>query len=103
MRTIKACRFDELADGAVRRVMIAERPVAIVRCGEQVYALLDSCPHFGGPLSEGSVSLRRHELICPWHRFRFRLETGASATNPDLLAQTFPVAVDDGDVVVSMP
>lgn len=103
MRSVTACRLDELEDGAVRRVMIEKRPVALVRCGESIYALLDSCPHFGGPLSEGKVSVRRREVICPWHRFRFQLESGASATNRDLLAQTFPVKIEDGQVLVSLP
>ena len=103
MRTVKACRLDELEDGAVRRVMIETRPVALVRCGESIYALLDSCPHFGGPLSEGTVSVKRREVICPWHRFRFQLDSGASATNPEMLAQTFPVTIEDGQVLVSLP
>lgn len=103
MRTVTACRLDELADGAVRRVMVGARPLALVRCGDGVYALLDSCPHFGGPLSEGTVSVKRRELICPWHRFRFQLDSGASATNPELLAQTFPVTIEDGQVLVSLP
>ncbi|HXQ52670.1 MAG TPA: Rieske (2Fe-2S) protein [Stellaceae bacterium] len=103
MRTVTACRLDEIADGTCRRVMIEKRPVALVRCGDEVYALLDSCPHFGGPLSGGAVSVKRREIACPWHRFRFHLASGASVTNPELLAQTFAVRVEGGEVLVSLP
>lgn len=103
MQTITVCRFDELADGASWRVMVGQRPVALVRCGDQVFACLDSCPHKGGYLSEGLVSTKRLEVICPWHRFRFHLETGASVTNPELVVPTFKVRVDDGQVVVELP
>jgi NAD(P)H-dependent nitrite reductase small subunit len=103
MRMVKACRLDELADGTARRVMVGERPLAIVRCGERVYACLDSCPHKGGFLSEGWVSAARHEVICPWHRFRFHLETGASVTNPELVVPTFPVRIEEGQVLVELP
>ena len=83
--------------------MVGERPLAIVRCGERVYACLDSCPHKGGFLSEGWVSAARHEVICPWHRFRFHLDTGASVTNAELVVPTFPVRIEEGQVLVELP
>lgn len=97
------CRFDELADGTSRRVMVGQRPIAIVRSGDQVYACLDSCPHKGGYLSEGQVSMARKEIICPWHRFRFHLENGASVTNPELVVPTFSARVEDGQIVIELP
>jgi nitrite reductase (NADH) small subunit len=103
MRLVTACRLDEIADGTARRVMAGQRALAIVRSGERVFACLDSCPHKGGFLSEGQVSAKRNELICPWHRFRFHLETGASVTNPELVVPTFPVRVEEGQVVVELP
>ncbi len=103
MTKTTVCRLDELADGASRRVTIGQRPIAIVRCGDEVYACLDSCPHKGGYLSEGIVSTSRKEIICPWHRFRFHLESGASVTNPELVVPTFAARVEDGQIVIEMP
>jgi nitrite reductase (NADH) small subunit len=103
MRTVTACRLDDLADGAAKRVMVGQRPIALVRCGERVFACIDACPHKGGYLSEGSVSTTRLEVICPWHRFRFRLESGESATNPELVVETFPARVENGDILVDLP
>jgi nitrite reductase (NADH) small subunit len=103
MALVTACRLDELADGTARRVMVGPRALALVRCGERVFACLDSCPHKGGYLSEGWVSVERGELICPWHRFRFHLESGASVTNPALVVPTFPVRIEDGQVKIELP
>jgi nitrite reductase/ring-hydroxylating ferredoxin subunit len=103
MALVTACRLDELADGTARRVMVGQRALALVRSGERVFACLDSCPHKGGHLSEGWVSVKRNEVICPWHRFRFHLESGASVTNPELVVPTFPVRIEDGQVVIELP
>ena len=99
---IDACGLDELADGTVRLVTLARRKVALCRVGDDVFAVQDACPHFGGPLSGGRVSGKRRELICPWHRFRFALADGCSVTNPALAAKTYPVSVENGRVYVTV-
>ena len=102
MALTKVCRADELADGTVRQVMVGQRPIAVVRCGGKVYAFNDRCPHKGGYLSDGTVHSDRGELICPWHRFRFRLEDGASVTNPQMVARSYPARLDGDEVVVEL-
>ena len=32
------------------------------------------CPHMGGPLAQGRI--QDGEVTCPWHRYRFDLQTG---------------------------
>jgi NAD(P)H-dependent nitrite reductase small subunit len=103
MRSQTACRLDELPDGSAKRVMLGQRPIALVRVGERIYACIDACPHKGGYLSEGWISTARHEVICPWHRFRFKLESGESATNPEMKVETFPARVENGQIVVDLP
>lgn len=102
MPQIVACRRTDLDDGDIRNVTVGSISIAVARCGEQVYAFHNSCPHKGAPLCEGSVSLRRAEIICPWHRFRFALATGKSVTNPEIAVRTFPVQVVDGDIVIEL-
>lgn len=99
---IDVCALDDLADGTVKLVSVARRKVALSRIGGEVFAMEDACPHFGGPLSGGQLHVRRKELICPWHRMRFRLADGCSVTNNELVAKTFPVAVENGRVYVTV-
>ena len=57
-----------------------------------------ACPHKAGPLWEGQVSVKRCEIVCPWHRFRFDLRSGKSVTYDKLVARTYPVAIRNGQV-----
>jgi nitrite reductase/ring-hydroxylating ferredoxin subunit len=99
---VRVCRLDELARDTITAREVERRRLALVRAGDEVFAFHDSCPHKGGPLCEGKLSLKRGELICPWHFFRFDLRTGVSVTNSALGARTFPVAVRDGEVYVTL-
>lgn len=102
MAGIQVCRFDELADGGIRRFMVDDDfPIAIVRCGDRVHALLDSCPHRGAALSKGTVDVEHREVICPWHFFRFKLDGGASATGSDLKVPAYQVTIEDGVVTLT--
>ena len=101
MAGIPVCRFDELADGSILRFMVDDFPIAIIRCGDRVHALLDSCPHRGAPLSKGTVSVEDREVICPWHFFRFKLPHGESATNSDLKVPAYEVTIEDGVVTLT--
>ena len=101
MAGIPVCRFDELADGSIRRFMVDDDfPIAIVRCGDRVHALLDSCPHRGAPFSKGTVDAERQEIVCPWHFFRFKLGYGESATGSDLKVPVYKVTIEDGVVTL---
>jgi nitrite reductase (NADH) small subunit len=99
---IEACALDELTDGAARLMMVARRKVVVCRVGDEVFAVEDACPHFGGPLSDGQMHAGRKELICPWHRMRFGLADGCSVTNRELVAKTYLVTVEDGRVYVTV-
>ena len=89
------CSFDELADGSVRKFDINGVPVAVVRIGDDVYAIGDVCSHADVSLSGGEVWCDERELECPKHGSAFSLTTG----EPSTLPATQPVAVFDASVV----
>jgi len=61
-------------DGRVRSVVVDGRTVALARCGLQLGALDNRCPHQGGPLGEGSIE--GGWLRCPWHGYDYDPVTG---------------------------
>lgn len=92
---IDVAAFEELDDGAAMKVDVAGQPVALVRIGDDVYALADVCSHANVSLSEGEVWCDELELECPKHGSAFDLTTG----EPSTLPATQPVAVYSAQVV----
>jgi len=63
---------------------------------DHVFAVIDRCPHRGGPLSQGIVHGR--SVTCPLHGWNIGLDDG-QAVAPDVgCAQVFQVREQDGDV-----
>lgn len=81
--------------------MVAGRTIALFRCGGQVFAMDDRCPHAGASLAPGRIV--DGTVICPWHAWRFRLCDGAWADHPKIKVQTYPVQVRDGVIYVGIP
>lgn len=71
----------ELADGHLTRVEVDGVPLLLLRRGERVYAINETCPHMGGPLSQGELRTD-HTIVCPLHGSRFDLRTGDVLDGP---------------------
>src|SRR5690625_2502044 len=95
------CKLDELEPGAARRFDVGKRRIAVVRVGDDVYAIGDRCTHQNISLSEGEVNTEDLTLECWKHGSEFSLKTGEPlalpATKP---TPVYDVWVEDGDVVV---
>ncbi len=102
MPRVRAGRVDALPIGRPLLVELAGRRVALVRTVDGVRALDDSCPHAGGPLSEGRV--HDDTLVCPYHGWAWDLATGACrAPAREACVAVYAARVDDGEVWVELP
>jgi nitrite reductase/ring-hydroxylating ferredoxin subunit len=54
----------------------------LVRRGDQVEALLETCAHLGGPLADSELD--DGHVVCPWHGSRFALEDGQVVGGPSV-------------------
>ena len=54
--------------------------VLLVRQHGRVCALVHSCAHLGGPLSEGT--LKEGSVVCSWHGSEFALDDGRVLNGP---------------------
>jgi nitrite reductase/ring-hydroxylating ferredoxin subunit/uncharacterized membrane protein len=96
---VRVLSESDLPDGATRAVDAQGVRVVLVRRGQKVYALAESCAHLGGPLSEGR--LEDNALRCPWHGSLFALEDGRVLEGPSTYPQTcFDVRRRDGQIEV---
>ena len=95
------CKVEDIPMLGARRVRRAQgREVAVFRNAEnKVFALLDRCPHKGGPLSQGIVY--GDTVACPLHNWQIGLTDGC-AQAPDVgCAQRFAVRIQDGEVALN--
>ncbi len=101
--TQRLCRADEIKPGTARRFDVGEHRIALVRIGDDFYALGDRCSHADYSLSEGDVWEDEREIECPKHGSTFSLETGKPQTLPATKpVPVYQVRVRDGDVVVEV-
>lgn len=64
-----------------------------------MFALLDRCPHKGGPLSQGIVFGTR--VACPLHNWAIALDCGEAVAPDHGCTPRFTVRVQDGAVWLS--
>ena len=69
-----------LEDDKPTRVMHGGVPILLVRRGDRLFAMAETCSHFSGPLSEGK--LVGDSIVCPYHFSRFALEDGRVLDGP---------------------
>jgi len=92
----------ELAEATPTKAMLGTTALVLVRRGDVVHALKETCSHAGGPLSQGT--LVGDTIVCPWHASSFRLSDGAVRHGPSTTRQvTYRARVNDGQVEVQGP
>jgi nitrite reductase/ring-hydroxylating ferredoxin subunit/uncharacterized membrane protein len=87
----------ELVEGTPRKAMLGTTGLVVVRRGDLVWALKETCSHAGGPLAEGT--LEGYSIVCPWHGSAFRLSDGAVRHGPATTRQVAYKARINGDQV----
>ncbi len=100
----RLCRVDDVEPGTARRFDVGQHRIALVRIGDDFYAVGDRCSHADFSLSEGELWPDELEIECWKHGSTFSLKTG----EPQSLPATRPVPVYDvrvegDDVWVDLP
>ena len=95
---IKICRVDDIAPLGSRRVA-RERGIAVAlfrTADDRLFALLDRCPHKGGPLSQGIVF--GESVACPLHNWSIGLADGCARAPDEGCTTPFTCKVEGGQV-----
>lgn len=92
------CEVSDIPVLGSRRVARTDAiDVAVFRNSEnEVFALLDRCPHKGGPLSQGIVF--GQSVACPLHNWTIGLDNGCAKAPDEGCTPRFAVRVQDGQV-----
>jgi nitrite reductase (NADH) small subunit len=110
------CPAADLAPGQRRIVEVAGRSIGVFNVGGSFYALHNGCPHKGGELCAGRITGtvlptrgrdfvygREGEILrCSRHGWEFEIATGRALADPRVRARTYPVSVEDGQIVLTL-
>ena len=95
--------LEELAPDSARRVEVGGLEIAVVRIGDDVYAIGDTCSHAEVSLSEGWVEPDDWAIECVAHGAMFDLETGEPLSLPATRAvPVYEASVVDGVIVLRL-
>ena len=91
---MRLCSVTDFEPGTARRYDVGGHRIALVRIGDDFYAIGDRCSHADFSLAEGDVLVDDLEIECWKHGSTFDLKTG----EPQSLPATKPVPVYEVEV-----
>jgi nitrite reductase (NADH) small subunit/3-phenylpropionate/trans-cinnamate dioxygenase ferredoxin subunit len=80
MAFTKAATVQDVPPGKSKQIAVNGKVLALFNVNGTYYAVDDTCPHRGGPLSEGELA--GTVVTCPWHGATFDVATGAHLSPP---------------------
>jgi nitrite reductase (NADH) small subunit len=98
---VKVAPFEDIPKLGARVVRTKDMDIGVFRLeDDRILAINNSCPHKGGPLSQGIVY--GDKVACPLHSWKISLITG-KAEEPDVgETACFNTKVEDGFVYLEL-
>lgn len=94
---------ENLVEGQMQVAEVSDVKVLLLRRGDQVFAIAETCAHQGGPLEKGQL-MDDNTVICPWHYSRYSLETGKVLHGPSAYPQPcYEARIHNGHIEVRQP
>lgn len=93
-------RQDELIKLGRMLVNVEGQQVLLVHTKTGIYAVENECPHQGAPLDKAIQ--KETYLSCPRHGYRFQLADGSCKEFPEYQLKTWPVRVENGDLIIEL-
>jgi nitrite reductase (NADH) small subunit len=96
---------EELQSGERKFVEINGNEITVLNVDDKFYAIRNFCPHMEGPVGRGPVDhdeCGNPTIDCPFHGWRFDLDSGKMSFGASKRLITYDVEVVDGEVHVSV-
>ncbi|MDQ1438047.1 MAG: 3-phenylpropionate/trans-cinnamate dioxygenase ferredoxin component [Acidimicrobiaceae bacterium] len=101
---VRVCGRHDVDAGQARRFDVDGHRIALVRIGDDFYAIGDRCSHADFSLSDGEVYPDDLEIECWKHGSTFSLTTGEPQSLPAVRpVPVYDVRVEGDDVLVVLP
>jgi 3-phenylpropionate/trans-cinnamate dioxygenase ferredoxin subunit len=100
-RRVPVARIDEVPEGTMLMVQVDGTDILLVN-KDGLHAMQGVCSHEYFELDKGFLT--GDSITCALHLSRFDLETGEALDPPaERPLQTYPVSVEDGQIVLELP
>lgn len=86
---------------SIVQVKAGSRDVCITRHQNELFGCASKCPHSGGRMSDGWVDPLGN-VVCPLHRYKFKLSNGFNSSGEGYYLKTFPVKETDDGLFVGL-
>ena len=93
-------RLENVPVGESRCVLVGDLQVGLFRNPDGLFAIVNVCPHRGGPLHDGFVT--DGVVTCPWHQWQFQLDDGVCRNIPKVRITTYAVEVREGAIWINL-
>jgi nitrite reductase/ring-hydroxylating ferredoxin subunit/DMSO/TMAO reductase YedYZ heme-binding membrane subunit len=95
---VDVCAVAQIPEKRARIVCASGERIAVFKYDGKLSAISNVCQHQNGPLGEGKII--GGCVVCPWHGYEYRPDTGAAPPPFTEAVPTFRVRVVDGRVQV---
>lgn len=96
----KTLDLKDLPDGTTQVLDVNDESILLSRFGDKVTCFSNSCAHMGLRLDDGVID--EGLITCPFHGFRYSLESGECLTAPEVQLQPHGVRVTNGAIEVRL-
>lgn len=93
--------LSRIKQGSTQLLVVHQQRICLARIGDEFFAVEDKCSHNGESLSKGNINFLG-EVICPWHGYRFNLQTGREAGERSRDLTTYPIKTDESGFYIGL-
>ena len=93
-------RLEEVPNLGKKLVTVAGQEILLVNFKETIYAVENECPHQGAPMA--GALLKDAHLACPRHGYRFELKDGSCKDHPEFTLKTWPVRIENNEIIIDV-
>lgn len=98
---VTVAQVHDIPPGTGRTVDVRGVWIALFNVDGTFYAIDNACPHAGGPLGEGK--LNGTIIECPWHGWKFNVDSGERVGNSNFQIPCCEVRVVDNYIQIALP
>ncbi|QHL87112.1 Rieske 2Fe-2S domain-containing protein [Nibribacter ruber] len=107
MAWIKIFESEAAAKSAIpvtkaRAVVVQGQEICVAHTAAGLFAVDNVCPHLGDALSRGTTNYL-NEIICPWHSYRFHLQTGEECRGRTQPLKRYALETREDGLYVEVP